>query len=133
MATSISRYTSDRQADKSCISGYTIARTKPRNPAPILALPRFASSWRGEHPVVSDRSRNRYGLTSGKLEVSSIFDWYRKHFSRGWKGIHSVEQFLAAYADKLADAPEQRTEIREQKAALEFLDYDWRLNDVGAR
>jgi uncharacterized protein DUF547 len=79
---------------------------------------------------LSDRSRNRYEGQSGRLEVSSIFDWYGKDFSRGWKGFHSVEQFLAKYADRLADAPDQQQRIREQKAALKFLDYDWRLNDA---
>lgn len=82
---------------------------------------------------LSDRSRNRYSPASGKLEVSGIFDWYRKDFSRGWKGFGSVAQFLAGYADKLADAPEQQHAIREQKLGLKFLDYDWRLNDAGAR
>lgn len=79
---------------------------------------------------LSDRSRNRYDGQSGRLDVSSIFDWYGKDFSRGWKGFHSVEQFLARYADRLADAPDQQQRIREQKAALKFLDYDWRLNDA---
>jgi hypothetical protein len=55
---------------------------------------------------LSDRSRNRYDAASGRLELSSIFDWYGKDFSRGWKGYHSVEQFLARYADRLADRPE---------------------------
>ena len=79
---------------------------------------------------LSDRSRNRYDPASGRLEVSSIFDWYGKDFSRGWKGYHSVEQFLGRYADRLADDPAQQKNIREQKAGLKFLDYDWRLNDA---
>jgi hypothetical protein len=81
---------------------------------------------------LSDRSRNRYNAARGKLEVSSIFDWYGKDFGRGWKGASSVEQFLAAYANRLADAPEQQQRIRDGKAGLKFLDYDWRLNDAGA-
>lgn len=81
---------------------------------------------------LSDRSRNRYDATGGKLEVSSIFDWYGKDFAQGWRGFQSVEQFLAAHADVLADAPEQRKAIRERKAPVKFLDYDWRLNDARA-
>ncbi len=79
---------------------------------------------------LSDRSRNRYSAASGRLELSSIFDWYGKDFSRGWKGYHSVEQFLARYADRLADDPAQQKIIREQKAGLKFLDYNWGLNDA---
>jgi len=79
---------------------------------------------------LSDRSRNRYDAASRTLEVSKIFDWYGKDFSRGWKGYRSVEQFLARYADRLADDPTQQELIRGQKAGLKFLDYDWRLNDA---
>lgn len=79
---------------------------------------------------LSDRSRNRYNAQSGKLEVSSIFDWYGKDFSRGWKGYSSVQQFLARYATQLADKPEEQHLIREQKVGVKFLDYDWSLNDA---
>jgi hypothetical protein len=79
---------------------------------------------------LSDRSRNRFNPQTGRLEVSSIFDWYGRDFSRGWKGYPSVEAFLAAHADKLADAPEPTELIRGQKAGIVFLDYDWGLNDA---
>ncbi len=79
---------------------------------------------------LTDRSRNRYDAPSGKLKVSSIFDWYGKDFARGWKGYASLEQFLGKYADRLADDPARRQAIREGKVAVEFLDYDWSLNDV---
>jgi hypothetical protein len=77
---------------------------------------------------LSDRSRNRF--EAGKLKLSSIFDWYGKDFARGWKGYTALDQFLAQYADRLADAPPQRQAIRDGKTALEFLEYDWSLNDV---
>jgi hypothetical protein len=32
---------------------------------------------------LSDRTRNRYNATTGKLEVSKIFDWYGKDFEKG--------------------------------------------------
>lgn len=79
---------------------------------------------------LSDRSRNRYDARGGKLEVSMIFDWYGKDFSRGWKGYGSVEQFLAKYAERLADGPEAQKRVREQKAGVKYLDYDWALNDA---
>lgn len=79
---------------------------------------------------LSDRTRNRFDLESGTLEVSKIFDWFAKDFSRGWKGYRSVAQFLADYAEQLADNPADQRMIAEQKVPIRFLDYDWRLNDA---
>ena len=75
---------------------------------------------------LSDRSRNRFSPKSGKLQVSKIFDWYGKDFAAK---SGSVEAWLAQYADKLADDPKQQQAIRDQKTRLEFLDYDWALNE----
>lgn len=79
---------------------------------------------------LSDRSRNRYNPATGKLEVSKVFDWYGKDFEKGHKGYTSVKATLAKYAELLADRPEDRAAVREQKAAIAFLDYDWGLNDT---
>lgn len=79
---------------------------------------------------LSDRSRNRYNPQSGRLEVSRIFDWYGRDFEKGHKGYTSVKATLAKYADLLADRPEDRAVVRQQKAAVVFLDYDWGLNDT---
>ena len=79
---------------------------------------------------LSDRSRNRFDTASGTLEVSKVFDWFARDFSRGWKGYRSVAQFLASYAEQLADDPADRRSIVEQKAPIRFLDYDWKLNDA---
>ena len=76
----------------------------------------------------SDRSRNRF--EAGKLEVSKIFDWFGDDFKQGYKGISSLPQYLAKYADKLADAPTDRDALRGQKVPVSFLDYDWTLNDA---
>jgi hypothetical protein len=78
---------------------------------------------------MSDRTRNRYNASAGKLEVSKIFDWYGKDFEKGYKGYSSVRQALSRYADQLADKPEDRAAVRAQKADITFLDYDWALND----
>jgi hypothetical protein len=85
----------------------------------------------GAQRFLSDRSRNRYNTTSGDLELSKIFDWYGKDFSRGWKGYTSVQQFIAKYSKQLADAPIDQQKIADKQAKLTFLDYDWNLNDVG--
>jgi len=80
---------------------------------------------------LSDRKRNRYDPASGKLEVSKIFDWYGKDFEKGYKGFTSLKATFARYADILADKPGDRVRVREQKADVAFLDYDWGLNDAG--
>jgi hypothetical protein len=79
---------------------------------------------------LSDRARNRYNAQTKKLEISKIFDWYGKDFERGHKGFASVKATMARYADRLADKPEDRAAVREQKADVVFLDYDWSLNDA---
>jgi len=84
----------------------------------------------GMRRFLSDRTRNRFNPQSGKLEVSKIFDWYRKDFERGHKGYTSLKATLAKYADQLADKPDDRAAVRGQKADVAFLDYDWALNDA---
>jgi hypothetical protein len=77
---------------------------------------------------LSDRSRNRF--VDGRLAVSKIFEWYRKDFASGYRGIRSVEQFLARHDDLLADAPEDRARIKAGALPVVSLDYDWALNDA---
>jgi hypothetical protein len=84
----------------------------------------------GMKHFLGDHSRNRYNASSGKLEVSKIFDWYGKDFEKGYKGFTSVKQALSKYADQLADKPDDRAVVRGQKADVSFLDYDWSLNDA---
>ena len=84
----------------------------------------------GMRRFLSDRTRNRYNPQARRLEVSRIFDWYGKDFERGHRGYTSVKATLARYADLLADKPEDRAAIREQKVDVAFLDYDWALNDA---
>jgi hypothetical protein len=84
----------------------------------------------GMKRFLADRTRNRYNAQARKVEISKIFDWYGKDFDKGHKGFTSVKATLAKYADQLADKPEDRTAVREQKADVAFLEYDWALNDA---
>ncbi len=84
----------------------------------------------GMRRFLSDRTRNRYNPETRKLEVSKIFDWYGKDFEKGHKGYSSVKQTFSRYAELLADKPEDRAIVRDQKADVAFLDYDWSLNDA---
>lgn len=79
---------------------------------------------------LSDRKRNRYNAQAGKLEVSRIFDWYGRDFERGHKGYSSVKGTFARYADLLGATPEERAIVKEQRAEVSFLEYDWALNDA---
>jgi hypothetical protein len=79
---------------------------------------------------MADRSRNRYNVSAGKLEVSKIFDWYGDDFTLGHKGIGSAAEFYARHADLLADTPADRERIRSQKLPVSYLGYDWALNDA---
>ena len=84
----------------------------------------------GFRRFLSDRTRNRYNPEKRRLEVSKIFDWYGKDFEKGYRGFTSVKATLARYADLLADTPEDRDVVRQQRAEVTFLDYDWGLNDA---
>ena len=79
---------------------------------------------------MSDRSRNRWNHAAARLELSKIFDWYGKDFRQGYKGIASLEAFVASHADFLADAPTDRAQLRSGRFEIAFLDYDWSLNDA---
>jgi hypothetical protein len=79
---------------------------------------------------LSDRSRNRFEPGDRRLAVSRIFDWYRKDFERGHRGIDSLKTLFARYADRLADSEAAQAEVRSGRYQLAFLDYDWSLNDA---
>ncbi len=79
---------------------------------------------------VSDRPRNRLNAAGNALEVSEIFKWYAMDFTSGLKGIQSREQFFAKYANLITDSAEQQKTIRDGKAEIRHLDYDWGLNDA---
>ena len=97
---------------------------------PFVADKLDAQLESGMRRFLSDRTRNRYNPQARRLEVSRIFDWYGKDFEKGHRGYSSVKATLARYADLLADKPEDRALVREQKADVAFLEYDWALNDV---
>ena len=79
---------------------------------------------------MSDRSRNRYNVQSKTVDLSRIFDWYGQDFDKGHKGFSSVNDVVAKYADQLADAADDRAQLRSGKVPIRFLEYDWSLNDV---
>ena len=84
----------------------------------------------GLRRFLSDRTRNRFDATAGTLQVSKLFDWYRKDFEQGHRGFDSLQTLFARHAQGLADTPAAQGEIRAGRAKIFFLDYDWSLNDA---
>jgi hypothetical protein len=81
---------------------------------------------------LEDRTRNR-PATDDTLEISSIFKWYREDFENGWRGAATLEQFLALYGSNLGLDTTQIEKLKKGKYDIDFLDYDWRLNDLKPR
>lgn len=86
---------------------------------------------------LSDRSRNRYNPQTGRLEVSKIFDWFKEDWLSGYRGfkgtaapVRSHRQYFSTYASLLADHPDHQRAIREEKVEIDFIAYDWGLNDA---
>lgn len=81
---------------------------------------------------ISDRTRNRWNEQLGRLELSRIFDWYAEDFRLGHRGIDSLHRFVSEHAQLLADKESDRVRLRSSQLAIHYLDYDWRLNQIGA-
>jgi hypothetical protein len=83
----------------------------------------------GMRRFLGDRTRNRAG--ANKLEVSSIFKWFREDFERGHQGFNKVEDVFARYAAELSSEATVQQQLKARSLKPEFLDYDWSLNDAG--
>ncbi|EAT17232.1 DUF547 domain-containing protein [Desulfuromonas acetoxidans] len=77
---------------------------------------------------LSDRQRNRFNVTTGRLEVSSLFDWYSRDFI-GFRGGETLKDFFRPYAQRLSGDLVGQKQIGQGRVLLEFLPYDWNLND----
>lgn len=77
---------------------------------------------------LQDKSRNR--LEGNRLQVSGIFKWYRKDFEQSWRNTESLAAFLTLYGNALGLDSEQQTQLQQGEIAIDFLDYDWQLNDT---
>jgi Protein of unknown function, DUF547 len=78
---------------------------------------------------VGDKTRNRFA--DGKLQVSSIFKWFKDDFEKGYKGFGKVEDVFAKYADVLSNDAAAQAQIRAKTVPISHMDYDWSLNDQG--
>jgi Protein of unknown function, DUF547 len=83
----------------------------------------------GMKRFVGDKTRNRYA--EAKLQVSSIFKWFKEDFEKGYKGFTKVEDVFAKYADTLSQDANIQGQLRAKTVSIQYLDYDWSLNDAG--
>ena len=76
---------------------------------------------------LKDRDRNKF--ENGIMNLSMIFKWYEKDFSRGLLGYKSIKDFVMKNAKHLADSPELQTKLSSGQFKLDYTDYDWTLNN----
>lgn len=70
---------------------------------------------------LSDSTRNRWNETKSMLELSMIFDWYGEDFGEGDDGLKNfILPLMELSETQLAAA---------RKAKIDFLEYNWSLND----
>ena len=71
-----------------------------------------------------DKDRNFFNLETNTLEISSIFKWFKGDFV---KTQGSVKAFIAPW---ITDDIYLRLRILDEGTDIDYLDYDWNLNDA---
>lgn len=70
----------------------------------------------------NDPSRNRFDFSKKRLYLSKILDWYKDDFV---KSSGSLAKYIAQYVEA-----EQRATLLKEDFEVDYLDYDWNLNDA---
>lgn len=76
---------------------------------------------------LSNLERNR--VEQNVIKLSSIFNWYREDFEKGWMGYHQLQDFLINNSVSLNLSEKQIKKLKTNDMDIEFLKYDWRLNN----
>lgn len=85
---------------------------------------------------VTDSTRNRLDMTQGLLEISKIFEWYGNDFVSQWGQAEVPEgsptspvhrAMVGLFREYLL--PNQTLYLRTNPVRIEYLDYDWSLNE----
>lgn len=71
---------------------------------------------------LEDQTRNRYDPKEKELLLSKIFDWFDDDFE---KKAGTVKNFVVPY---LAKTPAEKTLFLSDEVDVEYLDYNWKLN-----
>lgn len=72
----------------------------------------------------ADNERTKFDLTKNKVYLSKIIDWYKEDFTK-WGG--SIHEILKKFA------PENMKLLLSSSIDIEYLDYNWDLNDAKER
>jgi hypothetical protein len=78
-----------------------------------------------EREVMIDTPRNR-------LVLSKIFDWYKSDFAEAIPGAASEDAGLIDYLKRYLTPERRRALERLSNPKIEYLDYDWGLNEQAA-
>jgi len=73
---------------------------------------------------ITDKTRNRYNQKKNRLELSSIFKWFKDDFKRD-KG--TVGAFVAP---TITSDKNLQKKLSSQDIDISYLDYDWSLNKI---
>ena len=79
---------------------------------------------------LSDDKRNTVDGQDHAVILSPIFKWYGADFEKGHQGFNSLKDLVTQYQDVMANNAQQSELLQSQKYEFEFMDYDWRLNNV---
>lgn len=99
-------------------------------PEPYVAAQLDAQLDDQQRRYLGDRRRHRYDAATRTLQVQAIYQWFADDFSRNGG---SVAAWFAQRADLLSDTESDRVALRRADVRIEYLDYDWALNDSRAR
>lgn len=69
---------------------------------------------------LNDKSRNEVNLSKKIFKLSKIFDWYKEDFEKWGGGVKTV-------VNKYLKSPLSQKDLN--KFEVEYLDYDWNLNE----
>jgi hypothetical protein len=86
---------------------------------------------------VTDETRNRFTPRSGAIAIAKLFDWYGEDFTKAYRDSSLERRYGAKEGAVLAFAsrylPEATARIwRAERLRIEYLDYDWSLNEAPA-
>ena len=99
-------------------------------PEPYIAAQLDAQLDDQQRRYLGDRRRHHYDAATRTLQVQAIYQWFADDFARNGG---SVAAWFAQRADLLSDAESDRVALRRADVRIEYLDYDWALNDSRSR
>lgn len=129
--------------------GSTRLQQSPRSPLALNCASRSCPALRGEpfrgetldtrlesaaREFIVDDCGVQIDREHGKIYLSRLFDWYKKDFERSLEQNNRLGEGLLGYI--AGYAPEGIAALlrspRAQAMDVEFIEYDWRVNDAGA-